>query len=107
MPRGSTAWGKLEILWRVVVPSAKPTIAAFSVFSITAHWNDLYWPLIVVTTPSLAPPPLGMMYFIEPDLGSGFGALMAAATLLTAPLLILFLFAQRHFVEGVTMTGVK
>jgi multiple sugar transport system permease protein len=99
--------GEMEILWRVVVPSAVPAIAAFAVFSITAHWNDLYWPLIVVTSPELAPPPLGMMYFSDSDLGSSFGALMAAATLLTAPLTILFLFAQRHFVQGVTMTGVK
>lgn len=99
--------GEMEILWRVVVPSAGPAIAAFAVFSITAHWNDLYWPLIVVTSPELAPPPLGMMYFSDTDLGSSFGALMAAATLLTAPLTILFLFAQRHFVQGVTMTGVK
>lgn len=99
--------GEMEILWRVVVPSARPAIAAFAVFSITAHWNDLYWPLIVVTSPELAPPPLGMMYFNDTDLGSSFGALMAAATLLTAPLTILFLFAQRSFVRGVTMTGVK
>lgn len=99
--------GEAEILWRIVVPAAKPTIAAFSVFSITAHWNDLYWPLIVVTSPELAPPPLGMMYLIEPELGSNFGALMAAAAVLTAPLMILFLFARRHFVQGITMTGVK
>lgn len=99
--------GEMEILWRVVVPGAGPAIAAFAVFSITAHWNDLYWPLIVVTSPELAPPPLGVMYFSDTDLGSSFGALMAAATLLTAPLMLLFLFAQRHFVQGVTMTGVK
>jgi ABC-type sugar transport system, permease component len=99
--------GEMEILWRIIVPSAGPAIAAFAVFSITAHWNDLYWPLIVVTSPELAPPPLGMMYFSDKDLGSSFGALMAAAALMTAPLTILFLFAQRHFVRGVTMTGVK
>lgn len=99
--------GEAEILWRVVVPSAKPAIAAFAVFSITAHWNDLYWPLVVVTSPELAPPPLGMMYFSDSDLGSSFGSLMAAATVLTAPLTIFFLFAQRHFVRGITMTGVK
>lgn len=99
--------GEAEILWRIVVPSAGPAIAAFAIFSITAHWNDLYWPLIVITSPELAPPPLGMMYFADNDSGTTFGALMAAATLLTAPLMIIFLFAQRHFIRGVTMTGVK
>ncbi|WP_137388974.1 carbohydrate ABC transporter permease [Rhodoligotrophos defluvii] len=98
---------EMEILWRIVVPSAGPAIAAFAVFSITAHWNDLYWPLIVVTSKELAPPPLGMMYFADNETGANFGALMAAATLLTAPLMIIFLFAQRHFIRGVTMTGVK
>lgn len=99
--------GETEILCRIVVPSAGPAIAAFAVFSITAHWNDLYWPLIVVTSPQLAPPPLGMMYFADNDAGTNFGALMAAATMLTAPLMITFLLAQRHFIRGVTMTGVK
>jgi multiple sugar transport system permease protein len=99
--------GETEILCRIVVPSAGPAIAAFAIFSITAHWNDLYWPLIVVTSPELAPPPLGMMYFADNDAGTNFGALMAAATLLTAPLMITFLLAQRHFIRGVTMTGVK
>lgn len=98
---------EFEILWRVVVPSALPAIAAFAVFSVTAHWNDLYWPLIVITSTDLAPPPLGMMYFADNETGANFGALMAAATMLTAPLMIAFLFAQRHFIRGVTMTGVK
>ena len=98
---------EMAILWQIVVPSAGPAIAAFAVFSVTAHWNDLYWPLIVVTSKELAPPPLGMMYFADNETGANFGALMAAATLLTAPLMIAFLFAQRHFIRGVTMTGVK
>lgn len=99
--------GEWEILWRIVVPSAKPAIAAFAVFSITAHWNDLYWPLIVITSTELAPPPLGMMYFADNESGANFGALMASATILTAPLIALYLLAQRHFVTGITMSGVK
>lgn len=99
--------GEWEILWRIVVPSVKPAIAAFAMFSITAHWNDLYWPLIVVSTTELAPPPLGMMYFADNESGANFGALMASATILSAPLILLYLLAQRHFVSGITMTGVK
>ena len=99
--------GEWEILWRIVLPSAKPALAAFAVFSVTAHWNDLYWPLIVITSTELAPPPLGMMYFADSESGANFGALMASATMLTAPLLLLYLFAQRHFVAGITMSGVK
>jgi ABC-type spermidine/putrescine transport system permease subunit II len=85
--------GEFEIVWRLVAPAARPAIAAFSVFSIVAHWNDLYWPLIVITETRLAPPPLGMMYFRDAETGANYGALMAGATILTAPLVIAFLIA--------------
>lgn len=98
---------EIEIVWRIVVPSAWPAIAAFSVFSFVAHWNDLYWPLIVVSDTSLATPPLGMMFFASAESGANYGALTAAATVLTAPLVIAFLIARRRFIEGITMTGFK
>jgi multiple sugar transport system permease protein len=98
---------ELEIVWRIVVPSAWPAIAAFAVFSFVAHWNDLYWPLIVISDANLAPPPLGMMFFADAETGSNYGALTAAATILTAPLVIAFLLARRQFIAGITMTGVK
>jgi multiple sugar transport system permease protein len=98
---------EFEIVWRIVTPSAWPAIAAFAVFSIIAHWNDLYWPLIVINNVGLAPPPLGMMFFANAETGSNYGALTAAATILTAPLVITFLFARRQFIQGITMTGIK
>ena len=98
---------EFEIVWRIVVPSAWPAITGFSIFSIVAHWNDLYWPLIVINDVRLAPPPLGMMFFANAETGSNYGALTAAATILTAPLVVTFLFARRQFIQGITMTGVK
>lgn len=98
---------ELEIIIRIITPSAVPAIAAFAVFSITSHWNDLYWPLIVTTSADHATPPLGMMIFRDQETGSNYGALMAGAAIITAPLIIVFLFAQRQFVRGITMTGVK
>lgn len=100
-------FGELEIAWRIVLPSARPAIAAFAVFSMVAHWNDLYWPLIVVTDPDMATPPLGVVFFRNQESGSDFGALMAAATVISAPLLLTFLLAQRAFVRGMTAVGVK
>ncbi|WP_366556762.1 carbohydrate ABC transporter permease [Aquibaculum sediminis] len=98
---------ELEICWRLVAPSALPAISAFAVFSLVAHWNDLYWPMIVVSDTKLAPPPLGMLFFTNAEAGSNNGALMAGATVLTAPLVVAFLFARRQFIQGITMTGVK
>jgi multiple sugar transport system permease protein len=99
--------GEFEIVWRFVAPAALPAIAAFSIFSVVAHWNDLYWPLIVITETRLAPPPLGMLYFRDAETGSNYGALMAGATIITAPLVAAFLVARRRFIQGITMTGLK
>jgi len=98
---------EFEIVWRIVVPSAWPAIAAFSVFSVVAHWNDLYWPLIVINDMNLATPPLGMLFFADSETGSNYGSLTAAATVITAPLVLAFLIARRRFIEGITMTGIK
>jgi len=99
--------GEIEILWRIVVPSAWPAIAAFSVFSVVAHWNDLYWPMIVIQRLEYAPPPLGMLFFTGTESGANYGSLMAGATIITLPLVVLFLIARRRFVQGITMTGIK
>lgn len=101
---GMSEW---TILWTIVVPGSVPAIAAFSVFSLTSHWNDLYWPMIVIRSNELMTPPLGLAYFADSESGENYGALMATATILTAPLMLAFLFAQRQFIRGITMTGVK
>jgi multiple sugar transport system permease protein len=77
------------------------------VFSVVAHCNDLYWPLIVISERHRATPPLGMMFFADSEVGSNSGALSAGATIITAPLVIAFLLARRRFIAGITMTGIK
>lgn len=95
------------IVWRIMLPAAMPALVAFGIFSIVAHWNDLFWPLIVVQSGELATPPLGAMIFKNEEAGSDYGPLMAGVTLITAPLLLAFLVAQRWFVEGITLSSVK
>lgn len=95
------------IVWRIAFPLAWPAASAFAVFSVVAHWNDLFWPLIVVSDPNLATPPRGILYFRDEEAGSDFGPLMAAATMVTAPLVLGFLLAQRRFVQGITSGGLK
>ena len=98
---------QLEILLRLIVPSARPAIAAFVVFSATAHWNDLFWPMIVVSSTDMATPPLGLLFFRDGELGANYGALMAAALIVTAPLVAAFFAAQRQFIRGIAMTGLR
>ena len=95
------------IVWRIVLPNAWPAATAFAVFSVVAHWNDLYWPLIAISKNELATPPLGLLFFRAAEVGDDYGALMAATVVITAPLVLLFLIAQRTFIEGITMTGLK
>ncbi|TSE04222.1 carbohydrate ABC transporter permease [Mesorhizobium intechi] len=98
---------ELGIVARVIVPNAWPAVTAFAIFSVVAHWNDLYWPLIVVSKQAYATPPLGLMYFRAAEAGDDYGALMAATLIITVPLVAAFLLAQKRFVEGITMTGLK
>ena len=95
------------IVWRIILPNAWPAASAFAIFSVVAHWNDLYWPLIAVSKTHLATPSLGLLFFRAAEAGDDYGALMAATVLITAPLVLFFLFAQRLFIEGMTMSGLK
>ena len=87
--------------------NAWPAATAFSIFSVVAHWNDLFWPLIAIQTGSLYTPAMGILAFRSVEAGEDYGALMAAAMMITAPLVLAFLLAQRRFIEGITMTGLK
>ncbi|WP_118134525.1 carbohydrate ABC transporter permease [Oceanicella sp. SM1341] len=100
-------FSETEICWRLVLRGSLPALAAFAVFSVVAHWNDLYWPMIAVNDMALATPPLGMLFFSNAESGTDYGALMAGAALLTAPMVLCFLLARRQFIAGITMTGVK
>ncbi|SDE16585.1 carbohydrate ABC transporter permease [Rhodospira trueperi] len=95
------------IVWRIAFPLAMPAATAFAVFSVTAHWNDLFWPLIVVTDPDLATPPRGIVFFRDAEAGDNVGPLMAAAVIVTAPLIAGFLLAQRTFTRGIAAGGLR
>ncbi|MBZ0261155.1 MAG: carbohydrate ABC transporter permease [Hyphomicrobiales bacterium] len=98
---------EFEIMTRLMLPGARPVIAAFAVFSITTHWNDLFWPMITVSSLTMATPPLGLLYFRDGDIGANYGALLAGALVVVAPMMLVFFIAQRQFIRGMTMTGLR
>lgn len=99
---------EFAIVWRVMLPTAIPALLAFAIFSIVAHWNDYFWPRIVVTgNRDLFTPPLGLREFKGGGDGSFFGPMMAAATVIVTPLIVAFLLAQKRFIEGITLSGMK
>jgi multiple sugar transport system permease protein len=99
---------EFSIVWKVMLPSAIPALLAFAIFSVVAHWNDYYWPRIVITGDrDLMTPPLGLRMFKSDMDGNEYGPMMAAATVIVAPLVVAFLLAQRRFIEGITLSGMK
>lgn len=98
---------ELAIVWRIMVPMAMPALIAFSIFSVVAHWNDLFWPSIVIKSKDLMPPSLGAAAFRSVEAGSDFGPLMAGAVLIILPLLLAFILAQRWFIEGLASSSLK
>lgn len=98
---------ELAIVWRVMIPTAIPALVAFGIFSVVAHWNDFFWPLIAVQDQQFMTPPLGIMAFRNDEAGNEYGGIMAAAVVICLPLVTAFLLAQRRFIEGITFTGMK
>jgi multiple sugar transport system permease protein len=100
----------LQILWRIVVPLAQPAMATVAIFSFLFHWNDFLEPLIYLNDKSKYTLALGLRFFqtIPNDSQEPRDQLlMAASLIITAPVLLLFFAAQRYFIRGIVMSGIK
>lgn len=99
---GARSWAMLT---RVVFPLVKPALVTFGVFSFVSHWNDYFWPSVVLRSTDNATVPFGIVRFVSFESGTSYGAQMAAALLAIVPLLIGFLIAQRQFIAGFSLTS--
>ena len=100
--------GELRIFWRIIFPLLAPASASLAVIIFLFSWNNFLWPLIVIRTPELQTIPVGMTVFTQPHTDQPRWAVaMAVASLATLPVALLFIFFQRYFVEGLTMSGMK
>lgn len=99
---------EFAIYWRIIMPLAKPALAAAAVFHFLYMWNDFFAPLVFLTQPDQFTLALGLHQF-QATHGGGtpWTLMMAAASLMTAPIVALFFLTQTFFVRGVTMTGIK
>ena len=98
--------GPLTVFWRVVVPLARPVYATVAILSFLFAWGELLWPVLVTRGPEVRPLPLGIAVFQTlPPLQ--WGDIMAFATVMTLPLLVVFLAFQDAFVRSVARTGIK
>ena len=103
--------GFLRIYWHIMLPLIRPALAAIAIFTFLATWNEFMGPLIYLSDQRLYPLSFGVYAFqvqsLQPGTTAGIGMLMAGAFLMTLPVIAIFFFAQRYFLQGVTLTGLK
>jgi sn-glycerol 3-phosphate transport system permease protein len=96
-----------QIIFRIMVPIAMPTIIAFSLFSVVFHWNDYFWPLVMTTNETVRTLPLGVALLREEGTGARWHIIMAGNMFVLVPMVLVFLAAQRQFIRGLAIGGVK
>ena len=99
--------GALRILWSVYVPLARPTYLAYALVSVSYHWNNFLWPLVVTSSVETRPVTVGLGIFAAPETGVNWAVISAATLLSVAPLLATFLLFQRQFVQSFMRAGIK
>ena len=97
----------LQVLWKVYVPLARPTYLAYGLVSVSHHWNNLLWPLVVSNSVESRPITVGLQVFTGTDQGIDWSLICAATLLAVAPLLIAFLLFQRQFVQSFMRAGIR
>ncbi len=100
---GCNSW---QVYWHVILPLIKPTLACIAIFTFMGVWNDFMGPLIYLSDQRLYPLSLGL-YAFNVQAGGSFGMMMAGSLLMTLPVIVIFFFAQKYFIQGVTLTGMK
>ncbi|SEG12241.1 sn-glycerol 3-phosphate transport system permease protein [Billgrantia desiderata] len=99
--------GWMAILLKVYVPLAKPTYLAYGLVSISHHWNNFLWPLVVTNSVESRPLTVGLGIFSAPETGVNWATVSAATLLSIAPLLVAFLLFQRQFVQSFLRAGIR
>lgn len=95
-----------QILWKVIFPQSKAAAMAVLIFTIQGTWNDLLEPLIYLSSMERYTVTLGLSFF-NGQYGTQWGMLMAASIIVVSPILLLFIAAQKYFIQGVVVSGVK
>lgn len=98
---------EIRIFLQVVIPLAKPALATLAIITFLGSWNNFLWPLVVATTEDKYTLPVALALYSTGQNQTDYGLLLAGAVVVVVPVLVVFLILQRHFVQGVAMTGIK
>ena len=97
----------LQLLWQIVIPMAKPVLVTFGLISLVAKWNDYLWPLIVTNQDRMRTLAVGISYLYQPEAIPRWGVLMAGTFFVIAPLILIYIWAQKHIIDGITAGATK
>lgn len=97
---------RLQVLFQVLLPLTRPAIVTLFLFTFIGEWNDLFKPLVFTTKPELQTVQLALAAFQE-EFTSNWALMMAAVTITTVPVVVLFLIGQKQFIRGIAATGIK
>ncbi len=97
----------LQVLLKVYVPLARPTYLAYGLVSVSYHWNNFLWPLVITNSVETRPLTVGLAIFGAPESGVDWPIITAGTLIAVAPLLIAFLLFQRQFVQSFMHAGIK
>ncbi|MEA5577875.1 carbohydrate ABC transporter permease [Anabaena sp. UHCC 0451] len=97
---------RLQILWQIMLPLARPALVTLFLFTFIGEWNDLFKPLVFTTRPELRTVQLALAEFQE-QFTNNWPLMMAAVTITTVPVMVLFLIGQKQFIRGIATTGIK
>ncbi|MBM5607867.1 carbohydrate ABC transporter permease [Listeria ivanovii] len=97
---------EFRIFWKIMLPLSKPTVLSLAIFTLMNSWNDLLYPLILTSSSEMRTLPAGLALFTGQNI-SFYGPVMAGTVISMLPLLIVYMFAQKYFVQGTAMTGMK
>ncbi len=99
--------GELRIFWRIILPLCGPALATLGILTFLASWNNFLWPLVVGQTEDSYTLPVALALFAKGQNATNYGLLLAGATVVVMPILLIFLAFQRRFIEGIATTGIK
>lgn len=99
--------GKFRTFLYVFLPMGKSALAAVGVFGMIQSWNDYMWPLIITNSTKYKTVQTGIRYLISEDVGSQWGYIMAISTVIIFPIVVIFIFLQKYFIQGITKVGLK
>ena len=99
--------GHLRTMFGIVLPMAKPIVITFGLISVVNKWNDYLWPLVITRTVEMKPITVGVRFLFDSEGNKNWCVIMAGTTFVVLPLLIVYVFAQRFIIDGLTAGATK